>query len=185
MVDVLAVRGQTIQSLGRSLSHGASGMARVPDLLRIVLTDESWREFTIMDKHVVHDSFASFVTRPPLDGLGAESVEQLKRLVADDDELRRLIRKATEDQGHRSDLRSNRTEVRRSRGTTVDYARQRLHDQAPELYAKVLAHELSPHAAMVQAGFRPKTFTIRADDIAGSLRRRLTPKQLAALKDEL
>jgi hypothetical protein len=35
------------------------------------------------------------------------------------------------------------------------------------LYAKVLAGELTPHAAMVEAGFRKKTYRIDREDAPG------------------
>ena len=43
---------------------------------------------------------------------------------------------------------------------------------------------VSPHAAMVRAGFRPATFTVRADSVesaARALRRHLTTDQLSTL----
>lgn len=184
MVDVLVARGQTIQSLSNSLHRGTFGMAMVPDLLRIVLEDESWREFTIKGKHVTHDSFDSFVTRPPLDGLGAESVEQLQRLVADQQVLRDGIDKAIQRPAHRPVTVDNVNSSERTTGNATDTALRKLRKDRPDLHAQVLAEELSPHAAMVRAGFRPKTITVRLDDperAAQSLIRNADPAFLDAL----
>lgn len=70
------------------------------------------------------------------------------------------------------------------RGTSRGYALRKLQTDAPMLHEEVLAGRLSAHAAMVQAGFRPKTFTVRAEsaeDVAATLRRRLPPDVLSEL----
>lgn len=74
------------------------------------------------------------------------------------------------------------------RGTGRDYSLRRLSREAPELHAKVLAGQLSAHAAAVQAGFTPPIFTVRAttaESIAATLRRQLSPEILAKVVDEL
>jgi len=48
-------------------------------------------------------------------------------------------------------------------GNSEQYALRKLRKSAPELHARVLAGELSGHAAMVQAGFRKPTLIIPAD----------------------
>lgn len=76
----------------------------------------------------------------------------------------------------------------RPRGTSKDYALRRLRKDAPELHAGVLAGNLSAHAAMVQAGLRPKTFTVRAesaDTVVAALRRQLPPDVLAEVAGKL
>jgi hypothetical protein len=52
----------------------------------------------------------------------------------------------------------------RPAGNTQAAALRRLRKDAPELHADVLAGRISPHAAMIKAGFRRHTMTIRADD---------------------
>lgn len=51
----------------------------------------------------------------------------------------------------------------RPQGNSADYALRKLRHDAPELHERVIAGELSPHAAMVQAGYRKKTYQIPAD----------------------
>lgn len=48
-------------------------------------------------------------------------------------------------------------------GTSCQYSLRKLRKSAPEYHARVLAGELSPHAAMIQAGFRKKTMTLPCD----------------------
>lgn len=75
-----------------------------------------------------------------------------------------------------------------TRGTSREYALRKLGRDAPELHARVLAGDISPHAAMVEAGFRPPSFTVRAtapDVVAATLRRRLPPEWLADIAKQL
>lgn len=53
-------------------------------------------------------------------------------------------------QGYRSDFHDNVMEV--EQGNSAAYAMRRLAAQAPALHAQVLAGELSPHAAAIEAG---------------------------------
>jgi hypothetical protein len=56
------------------------------------------------------------------------------------------------------------------RGTSRQYAIRKLRNDAPELHARVLAGEISANRAMVEAGFRRRSFTIPDDpDDAGRL----------------
>jgi len=79
----------------------------------------------------------------------------------------------------RGDRKSDRikldnVKVEAPTGNSESAALRRLRKDRPDLHAQVLAEQLSAHAAAVQAGFRPKTFTVRADkpeSIVGTLRR--------------
>lgn len=177
-------RGNYVASLSSAVSSGASGLQDIPELLRIVLEDDGWRDFvTLRGEHRTPSSFHEFVTLPPLRGLGADSVDQLRRLVGDDPELRDLIDRAV--QRKQGQIHNNVKNLSQPEGNSIDAALRRLRKDAPELHAKVLAKELTPHAAMVQAGFRHKTITIPADDperIAATLRRHLSDEARAELR---
>lgn len=178
-----------VDALGSALHRLDNGLGSVPGLLRRVLTEESWRIFMTPRGEVVeHDRFAEFVTTPPTKGLGA-SVELVRRIVADDVETLDLLDQAlVGGQGERSDLVDNVNEVKRPTGNSTDQALRRLRKDAPELHAEVLAGNLTAHAAMVRAGLRPRTATVRLDDpaaIARTLRKQLDPETLAALLQEL
>lgn len=168
-----------VSSLGSALSMGGSALQDVPGLLVKVLEHEVWREFpTPRGQLARHDSFASFVTTPPTQGLGA-SVELLRRLVADDPKARDLLDRAMQrPRGHPS---SNGNNVpNRPEGNEADKALRRLRKDRPDLHQDVIEGRTSPHAAMVTAGYRPRTVTVRLDDprrAAATLRKKLTPEQ--------
>jgi hypothetical protein len=181
-----------VEDLGGALRSGQHGLAVVPGLLKRILREESWKEFTTQrGEHVRHDRFAEFVTTPPLAGLGA-TVDLLRRIVADDIEAVDLL-----DQEMQRPVGANQHTMRRDndtsrdpnkRGTSKDYALRRLRKDAPHLHAEVLAGKLSAHAAMVQAGFTTPRFTVQvnsADSVAATLRRRLPADLLAQVVAKL
>jgi hypothetical protein len=101
------------------------------------------------------------IVLPPgvtLDGLGA-TVEQLRGLCRDDPKALDAIDRMTQNAvGHPE---SNGYIVpERPGGNTSAKALRRLRKDRPDLHAEVLAGKKSPHAAMVEAGFRPKTITV-------------------------
>jgi len=186
--DPLRARGSDVAALIDTLRRGGSALESVPHQIKQILRDETWRHFvTRLGKEVRHERFADFVTTPPLAGLGAD-IALVRRLVADDVEALDLLDQALLDgsrQGKRNDLVNNINEVtERPMGTSRDYALRKLRKDAPELHAEVLAGRLSAHAAMVKAGFRPPTFTVRADSpqsVAATLRRRLPREALVEI----
>lgn len=181
----LKQRATIIDALGTSLSYGGQALDAVPDLLGQVLKEESWREFeTRLGEHVEHQRFTDFVTERPLAGLGA-SVDLLRRLVADDPKLADKLEKAIAIEQGQHRVNDN---VRNRQGNAREQALRRLRKSRPDLHAKVLAKELTPHRAMVEAGFRHPTVTVPTDDperLAATLRRHLKPKDLAFLAELL
>lgn len=179
-------------SLSSALRSGEHGLVTVPGLIKRVLAEESWREFvTQMGEHVQYERFADFVATPPLKGLGSE-LSLIRRIVVDDPEALDLYDQAvrTSNGGDRrsESFSVNNIHTERPAGTSQDRALRKLRSDAPELHAEVLAGHISAHAAMVKAGFRPKTFTVRADrpeSVARTLRKHLTRDQLRELAEML
>lgn len=191
MTDRLKLNANLVEALGSALREGDHSIGTVPGLVKRVLREESWREFvTQRGDHVVHQRFTDFVTAQPLRGIGA-SVDLVRRIVADDVEALDLLDQALSNpSGGSTDQRSDVSIMNSGRptGTSKEYALRKLRKDAPELHTEVLAGRLSAHAAMVQAGFRPKTFTVRAEsaeDVAATLRRRLPPDVLSELVELL
>lgn len=180
---------QIICDLRDALRDGASGLAYVPRLLKRVLETGAWRERydRTSRKPVPFRTFAEFVTTPATEGLGAD-IALVQRIVKGDPVTEDLLDKALQRE-HGGDRRPEgkvdniHLEVSPvGRGTSRAYALRRLRKDAPELHAQVLAGDITAHAAMVQAGFRPQTFTVRADSadsVAAALRRQLDPAVLA------
>lgn len=180
--DPLRGNWHVVNSLRSALHKGEHGLSTVPGLLKRVLAEESWREFvTERGEHVHHERFAEFVTAPPMKGIGA-TVDLVKRVVSDDPEAVDLLDRALQNPAGRPETLSN-IQDKAPTGTTKDRALRKLRADAPELHAEVLAGNLTAHKAMVQAGFRPRTFTVRPDpaSAARTLRKYLTAEQRAEL----
>lgn len=171
-----------VEALATSLHHGGSALAAAPDLLRRLLAEESWREFTTRrGEKVEHKRFADFVTEPPLAGLGSD-ISLIQRIVATDADASRRLRQILKEKPGPKRSRNNIT--RSNRGDTRAYALERLQREAPELHAAVMANELTPHAAMVQAGYRPRTITVpvtRPETVARSLLKHMSADDIAVL----
>ena len=185
MTGALRHNASLVESLGSAIRSGEHGLSTVPDLLKRILREGSWREFTTRrGEHVEHDRFERFVVTPPLQGIGA-TVDLVRQVIAHDTEAVDLLDQVLQGvQGKRSDLGNNIPEVGRPEGTSKAKALRRLRKDAPELHTKVIAGDLSAHAAMVQAGFRPRTATVPIEDterLAAALRRHLDADQLARL----
>ena len=87
-----------------------------------------------------------------------------------------------------SDFNVDNVHVERPSGNGQSAALRRLRKDAPELHAEVLAGHISPHAAMIRAGFRRRTGTVRYDDAesaARTLRKHMPREALARLAELL
>jgi hypothetical protein len=176
-----------VEALGSALRRGGNALEDVPDLLKRVLEEESWREFvTPRGELVRHERFVDFVTTAPTQGIGA-SVDLVRRIVKDDPESLDLLDRALQNaEGGSPEQRATvaNSNSGRPSGTTQAAALRRLRKDAPSLHSEVLAGRLSAHAAMVQAGFRPKTISVpvgRPESIAAALRKHLDADGLARL----
>lgn len=100
-----------------------------------------------------------------------------------DPEAQSMLDEAVRNPSGRQAKGSNVT-ASKAEGNGRTQALRRLRDQRPDLHDDVIAGNLSAHAAAVKAGFRPRTFTVRADDparAAAVIRKNFTTDQLATL----
>jgi hypothetical protein len=190
-VDIERENGNIVQSLQTAVWSGNAGLSDVPPLVVQVIREHRWQDWVEYhtQAHVHFERFQDFVRAAPPEGLGAD-VRTLKNLCRDNAEaLQAITAETTGDKGgdrRSQDFKDHNIifEKAAEQGTSVGYAHRRLAKAAPALHQRVLAGELSPHAAMVLAGFRHPTITIPSDDLeaaARRLRRHFTCAELAAL----
>jgi hypothetical protein len=148
-----------------------------------VMKTEAWKAFRRpyerSERH--YDTFLAFVS----DGLDMMP-EQLRffcsrtpRILSDLDTL--LKRSSGRPSG---EIVDNVHSYPRPAGNSKQRALRRLREQRPDLHERVIDGKLSPHAAMIEAGFRRKTASVPIDDleaIADYLRRHLTAGKLREL----
>jgi hypothetical protein len=182
MADVL-----TIESLASSLSSGGAALKNVPALLRQVLESGVWKDFTTTrGERVAHDTWESFVTTLPLKGLGA-TADMIRNLCAGEPRVLDLLDQAMQRAPslHAVDIINSSD---RPAGTSQAQALRRLRKDAPELHAEVLAGHLSPHAAMVKAGFRRRTVSVPMGDperTAAAILRHMPPESIPGLLEAI
>lgn len=155
------------------------------DYLRLIVKHDIWKEYPMYNhprKVFSFKTFNEFIETPrSKGGLGTDKGKLLK--ICEDDqwlagEIDRLTIKKPNDNGVNNDtsFKGNRyKKVKQTSGfgntkatqktgnQNNDYIKGRLKKYHPELFEKVMNHELSPNAAAIKAGFRKKTMTITAD----------------------
>jgi hypothetical protein len=154
-----------VSSLQHSLAEGAHGIDCVPKLIVRVIAENLWREFYCepMQSEVRHESFERYVTDNLPTGLGT-TIRFLKNLCRDDAEALEAIDRATQREpgagknqhANQDCLFDNVQEAEAPTGNSRDAAIRRLRKDRPDLLEKVVAGQLSAHAAAVEAGHRKK-----------------------------
>jgi hypothetical protein len=169
MTDRLYEAGLIVGHLTRALLDGTRDLSLIPDLVKRIVQEGLWEEYSDPRsgrKYGPFASFEEFVETPGRKGGLGATVQQLKDLCKRDTVALDAIDKACQhDTGRPSESVSNvNTLQSRPAGNTQSYALRRLRTQRPDLHAKVLLGALKPNAAMEEAGFRKKTRSIRMDD---------------------
>lgn len=180
-----------VAGLRDAFYRGEASLKAVPGLIKRILMLDMWQERMIHETKQVQrfDSFMEFVTAKPLEGLGAD-MALLKNLCRDDTEALDLLDKVIQrpnggdrkSDGIRFDNVQTDAEIPPT-GNTSAAALRRLRKDSPGLHQKVIRGEMSPHGAMVQAGFRRKTITVPCDPqkAADAIRRHFSPEQIAEI----
>lgn len=186
-MDKLREADAIVDALGKAMQSGEAGLRVVPALIVRVIDEDLWRARVIAKtgQQVGFKTFREFVETAPLDGLGAD-IPIIKRLCCGDQVAIDAIDRVTQRTPSDNKPVYNVHELRPA-GNSAARALRKLRNQAPTLHQRVLDGELSPHAAMVEAGFLKRTMTIPADvdGIARALKRRLTADEIAELLDLL
>lgn len=188
MTANLARNWQLVRHTETALRTGNESLGNVPALLRSLLEEQAWREFALPSGETVsYRRFSEFVAAKPPRGLGAELVLVERIVGTGDPDLLVMLREAEKvghgpGRGHKTLSDSDRVSTG---DDTAAKAAQRLARAHPEQYAAVKSGELSVNAAAVLAGIRPRRISVRLDrpdSIARSLRKHLTPEQVAELR---
>jgi len=177
-----------VSSLSNSL-RGSVALKNVPGLLKRTLREGCWRSRYISQTRNVATfaRFVDFVTAYPPEGLGA-TPDTLRNMCRDDVEALDLLtqeltgqaggdRKSSDYENIISDNITNdifdskveAINTSDGRGTSSTYALRKLRKSRPDLHADVLEGALSPHAAMVEAGFRKRYLQLPDDPQAAAL----------------
>lgn len=190
MADQRVIRGQITSALSSALTAGEHGLKVVPGLLQRALKEEAWKEHIVEETgELIPDfpSFGAYVVAAKPKGLGVtmETLEAVGHHVLATEAKDQATQRPAGRPLETVDIIHN---LVRPSGTSEARALRRLRSQVPELHKRVLAGELSPHRAMVEAGFRHPTVTVPLDDVdrmARTLRKHLDDEQVQELIKQL
>lgn len=191
---------QVVDCLGSAIYHGEAELGDVPGLLKRVIEEGFWRRRVLRKtgQIVEFSRFLDFVREGPPEGLGT-TLKTLQRICQDDKAVLDMLDRETV-QGPGGDKRSEAAQEttvdninndsdskRASNGTSATYALRKLRTARPDLHEQVLSNALSPHAAMIEAGFRQRSITIAVDPAGAArrIRKNFSDKQIVELIDLL
>jgi len=155
--------------LSTAIRHGPAQIKTIPGLVKEIIRREVWkgRYCELMREQVTLSSFRELIETEPLRGLGIE-LDLLKKLcqtVGDLEVLEMIETQVTGKHGgdHGNQYTGGKPDNvslgnEQGYGNSPAYALRRLAKDRPDLHKKVLAKELTPNAAMIEAGFREKMF---------------------------
>jgi hypothetical protein len=179
---------RVIEALRASITHGGQALADIPPLVRDIIERDLWRRRPTNYRETAPQTFtawADFVRAEPPAGLGQDPiyVAKLCRGHADAEAaLARVSRGRGKPQTKHDNIMNNGLAAQ---GTARAYALRRLKRSRPDLLAQVLTGKLSPHGAMIKAGFRHRMITVRSDDLHGALRQLVARYGLHAVQRAL
>lgn len=154
MLNPLIANQQLVQAFWDAVNSSAGNLETIGPLVRKLLTTGAWqdREVPQLGRVVHFDRFVDFIRTKPLEGCGW-SEKKVEMLIKDDKRLLADWHEAiTNPKGHHHD----NIMMKALQGTSLSYIVSRLKRQRPDLFEKVVAREMSAHAAAIEAGFVKK-----------------------------
>lgn len=146
---------QICRSAESALRRGSLNLHQFPGLLKRVIDERLWERRRVPGLGIVElSSLRDLITAEPLRGWGQDP-DKIEAVIRDDPEALASFRKEmTPRPGKRAkaDIPNNVSNNRH--GNSRAYTLDRLKRNAPALYKRVVAGELSANAAAIEAGFR-------------------------------
>ena len=153
-------RWDIVSATATALARGGASLQNVPGLIKRLIQEETWREYvTPVGRVETFPTFAAFIVHPW--GLNT-TIDLLERICGEDMAALDAIEQATtrkrggQSKAERAiDVCNTNIQEQRKRRTSNDraYALRRLRKERPDIHARVLAGDLSPHRGMIAAGF--------------------------------
>lgn len=153
--------GQLCQSTIQCLYSVTGSLSNFPGLIKKIIKNEAWKRRLNKGNVIELSSFRELITEKPIRGWG-EDPEKIKAVIKDDAEALRLFSAAMKLKAGRPikesannvstiEDHSRNTKHGNSRAYSLDLVQRKCE---PEVIAKVMSGEMSPHAALVKAGIR-------------------------------
>jgi adenine-specific DNA-methyltransferase len=157
--------GRHVYDLRDAIRQGMAHRELATWALVAIVRDDGWRHYQLPDcEPIQHGVFSAF-----LDAIGTDFAT-LMHLCRDDLEALDALDRVMQNPAHRPKKTVDNGNSKRPDGNTRQRALRALRARCPELHARVLNGELSPHRAMVEAGLRRPTRTVPADNVDAVMR---------------
>lgn len=176
-------------------NRGQVALDSLPGLICRAIKHRVWEKMYIgqLKKRVEFNSFEEWVSHRPPEGIGGslESIRAICQVAKDQmalDAIALITARGHGGDRHSPSFKADNINLERSpNGTSSAFAHNRLRKDRPDLHKLVLAGELTPHAAMIKAGFRKRKVqvdpTVKA--IARMVRKQLDEHEIRQLIDKL
>ncbi len=176
--------GEMVNVCRDAVRYGGPRLRNIPIMLKDVLRADAWRSFVrpwagLATVEYGEHEFGRFVEEE----LGS-SVEQLFALCQRDQEVLDLLDEVTQNP---TGSHATGVYIIHPTGTSATATLRRLRKNHPNIHARVIAGELSPHAGAIEAGFRHRKAQIDLDPktAARQLRKHFQGPALDALRQAL
>lgn len=189
---ILISNDENVKLLTQYMVSGERSLKHFPSMLQTVIHEEAWRHRYVRQvrKEVVYERFADFITDHPPEGLGS-TIDQVRALCREDTAatiaLDRVLTGKPGGNGNNQYMGGTcaiSTGSTRPRGSTHrSTIVERLSRDRHDLYARVVAKEISAREAAIEAGWVKPTITVPADpeDAARVLLKKFTGDDLRRL----
>jgi len=167
--------GQLCSTASSSLSDTEFGLSNFPKLLKKIIQFRAWEKRRLVTPDGRHiggvielQGLRELIATKPLKGWG-EDPKKVEALIKDDPECLTMYREAMKPSvGRKKKGQSvdNVNALETPKGNSKSYTLSRLERESPDLFDSVCSGELSANAAAIKAGFRQKTVTVCATDVA-------------------
>ncbi len=166
-------RGQLASTTVQCFTGLTGDLANFPGLLKKVIEERAWERRSHNGRLIELPNLRALITEMPIAGWGQDPERIRAVLHKTDPEVELMFEEAMrrgpgEVNQHTKCLENNVHEADCPKGNTRSRALLRLSDDRPDLLARVEAGMLSPHAAMVEAGFRRRTITVPVNPAAAA-----------------
>lgn len=186
MANKLIEAYQLVTSVAKAMRYGGSILRDTPELVKSIIKNDYWKEFTVTQtgETVTFKTFEEFVSSPAPKGLAAD-IQTLKNICRDNVEALDAIDRVTKQKQGRPNKNIDNINVSSTvpDGTSAASALRRLRKDRPDLHSAVLSGAKSPHAAMIEAGFRKYKLSVAMEPaaVASAVRKHFTREELAEL----
>jgi len=180
-------KGQLAISTVQCFTGLKGSLSNFPGLIKRVIEERVWECRSHHGRVIELPNLRALITTKPIEGWGQDP-KKIEAVIKDDAEALAMFREAMKGE-HGGDKRGkdNNVILDTPQGNSLSYTLDRLKREAPELFQRVVAKELSANAAAIEAGFRVKTITVPLDPsrAAAALKRSFSREEVDIIRELL